>query len=403
MTIIATKNSIHVISPARIVDDSKETAWAEKIIHADPDIKWVLGNYVEADNANSNGHYFPLDQLENAKTSIMFKPLNMLHAQRKPVGAFVAAEMMYPTDSAAEEGQKPYVEALAAFWRHIFQDEYEIVQRAFDEGSLYFSMEAVPKSLICMEDDLEFPYAGRQHESYCDHMRENPVASRKLMEPHFKGGAMIVPPVKPGWTSADVKEVSRILTQELEAAETVYEDIKTNLPHLSPKEWEGLMIGLMVDAFGDSEVERKMFQAAGQIPKDQVSYREASDENTCANCSHSTFIGDGGGCELIAGDIEKTYVCDLHSKAPTSVVVEKWPRYSMDVQIARKFSADERKKAADKGHAMSDGSFPIENEKDLKNAISLAGNASDPEAAKKHIKKRAKALGLYDMIPDTWN
>lgn len=69
---------------------------------------------------------------------------------------------------------------------------------------------------------------------------------------------------------------------------------------------------------------------------------------------------------------------------------------------SRKFSADERKGAAKQGQAMSDGSFPIKNESDLKNAIRLAGNASDPAAAKRHIIRRARALGLTHLIPDSW-
>jgi hypothetical protein len=68
----------------------------------------------------------------------------------------------------------------------------------------------------------------------------------------------------------------------------------------------------------------------------------------------------------------------------------------------RTFSADERQSAADSGEAMSDGSFPIKNKDDLKNAIRLAGNAKDPAKAKAHIKTRARALGASDAIPDTW-
>ncbi|HYA07495.1 MAG TPA: HK97 family phage prohead protease [Xanthobacteraceae bacterium] len=68
----------------------------------------------------------------------------------------------------------------------------------------------------------------------------------------------------------------------------------------------------------------------------------------------------------------------------------------------RDFSAAERKKDAKSGAAMKDGSFPIENAKDLRNAIRLAGNAKNPDAARRHIKARAKALGLESEIPDTW-
>jgi hypothetical protein len=68
----------------------------------------------------------------------------------------------------------------------------------------------------------------------------------------------------------------------------------------------------------------------------------------------------------------------------------------------RQFDAKARKDAAKSGAAMPDGSFPIENEQDLKNAIQAIGRAKDPEAAKAHIRKRAKALGLTDLLPESW-
>mgnify|MGYP000043526213 CR=1 FL=1 len=66
------------------------------------------------------------------------------------------------------------------------------------------------------------------------------------------------------------------------------------------------------------------------------------------------------------------------------------------------FSEKERKKLAKKKEAMPDGSFPIRNTSDLKNAIQAIGRAKDPEKAKAWIKKRAKALGKEDLLPDTW-
>ena len=79
------------------------------------------------------------------------------------------------------------------------------------------------------------------------------------------------------------------------------------------------------------------------------------------------------------------------------------PAEEKQFQTKKKFSKNERDKDAAKGAAMPDGSFPIENEADLKNAIKACGRAKDKEAAKKHIKKRAKALGLEDLIPADWD
>lgn len=68
----------------------------------------------------------------------------------------------------------------------------------------------------------------------------------------------------------------------------------------------------------------------------------------------------------------------------------------------RSFSDKKRKKLADTGAAMPDGSFPIENTSDLKNAIQSHGRAKDPDKAKAHIKARAKALGAESELPDDW-
>lgn len=68
----------------------------------------------------------------------------------------------------------------------------------------------------------------------------------------------------------------------------------------------------------------------------------------------------------------------------------------------RDFNTDERKKLAGSGGAMKDGSFPIKNATDLKNAIRLVGNAKNPAAAKAWIIRRARALGLTANLPDTW-
>lgn len=68
----------------------------------------------------------------------------------------------------------------------------------------------------------------------------------------------------------------------------------------------------------------------------------------------------------------------------------------------RAFSEEQREKLAKSGAAMKDGSFPIESKKDLKNAVKAIGRAKNPDAAKVHIKKRAKALGATDLLPEDW-
>lgn len=73
-----------------------------------------------------------------------------------------------------------------------------------------------------------------------------------------------------------------------------------------------------------------------------------------------------------------------------------------EIALKRAFSEDMRTQMAKEGTALPDGSYPISNVDDLKNAISAYGRAKDKEAAKKHIMKRAKALGQEKLIPANW-
>lgn len=70
--------------------------------------------------------------------------------------------------------------------------------------------------------------------------------------------------------------------------------------------------------------------------------------------------------------------------------------------LKREVSQDERENLASEGKALPDGSFPIANVGDLKNAIQAVGRAKDPGKAKAHIKARAKDLGREDLIPENW-
>ena len=67
-------------------------------------------------------------------------------------------------------------------------------------------------------------------------------------------------------------------------------------------------------------------------------------------------------------------------------------------------SRDDREKLAKKGHALPDGSYPIRNVDDLKNAIQAYGRSkkSDRADVRKHIMKRAHQLNFRHLIPDSF-
>ena len=68
----------------------------------------------------------------------------------------------------------------------------------------------------------------------------------------------------------------------------------------------------------------------------------------------------------------------------------------------RDYSTAARRRMAESGQAMPDGSFPIANRTDLRNAIQSVGRASNYESARRHIISRARALGAEEMLPEDW-
>jgi hypothetical protein len=87
-------------------------------------------------------------------------------------------------------------------------------------------------------------------------------------------------------------------------------------------------------------------------------------------------------------------------------VVQEYKRrggtYKGEDMDKKDYSMDARRDMAASGMAMSDGSFPIANGGDLQNAIQSVGRASNYAAAKEHIVRRARALGMMDMLPEDW-
>ena len=73
-----------------------------------------------------------------------------------------------------------------------------------------------------------------------------------------------------------------------------------------------------------------------------------------------------------------------------------------EIALKRAFSDEQREEMAEEGKAMKDGSYPIDSEQDLRNAVQAYGRASDKPATKAHIMKRARAMGLEEVIPANW-
>lgn len=226
--------------------------WTAPHINNNPANAYVVGRFVEADRPNQNKQTFRLAHLIAAQPTISYAPLNINHDARQIVGSFIATKIVHPEEQAADgEPLNPYIEALSAFWRYYFPDSYGIVQKAHSEGSLFYSMECLPTHLSTIggvDDTQMYPYEGRTSANYPSEINDRSCAGILMHNPHFVGGALVVPPARPGWKKADVKTISKFLEEHFGTAENMYQSIQAAAPHLSPEQWEAIMGELILIA-----------------------------------------------------------------------------------------------------------------------------------------------------------
>ena len=113
--------------------------------------------------------------------------------------------------------------------------------------------------------------------------------------------------------------------------------------------------------------------------------------------TYTQFVSEGKAVDKIKQQEE-----DLDDKELADILITTLSLPVKEGKLEeREFSEEERKELAKKGLALPNGSFPIVNVDDLKNAILSFGLAKNKSEAAKFIAKRAKALNADDLLPDT--
>lgn len=119
-----------------------------------------------------------------------------------------------------------------------------------------------------------------------------------------------------------------------------------------------------------------------------------SDGLQCSSC----IFYEQGACHLVSGVIDPQGVCKLWI-IPESALQDSMQNSELE---KRDYNTKQRRAMSNRGQAMPDGSYPIANRTDLENAIQSFGRAKHPTSVKRHIITRARALGLSDILPESW-
>jgi hypothetical protein len=180
----------------------------------------------------------------------------MVHRFRNPIGFYAATKTVQlqrklkpvPADGAADKKDAPgsmKIQALSGLWSHIFPFEAAQAEAADAAGLLFYSMECRGTHLVCAGDNgcgEKFDYMAV--DTHCEHLRDR-SSIRHIVNPTFRGGALIVPPVKPGWKNANASVVSDAVMLEAaafaEQNESQYAALTADGVDLTAAGWEQLM------------------------------------------------------------------------------------------------------------------------------------------------------------------
>lgn len=211
---------------------------------------WMNGRFVGAERANRNNAFWSAGDLELGQVSVQHGPLNWLHEGRHVIGTIAKARMVTPGSELSEPAseadsqlaattEQPHIEAASAIWRWIYPDEAWVIEQASDAGKLFYSMECISKEVECAGETgcgarASYGDYVQGKQTACEHLTQR-SGVRRFVEPTFLGGAVIVPPIHPGWAEAD----AQVMRQASMLAEKAYD--QAGRPDTPASEWEQLM------------------------------------------------------------------------------------------------------------------------------------------------------------------
>jgi HK97 family phage prohead protease len=134
---------------------------------------------------------------------------------------------------------------------------------------------------------------------------------------------------------------------------------------------------------------------ARQEPALDDGYDDDGDQTVCIHCGGNGRDADGGTCPVCNGSGMVPENDDTTGDADRAAQVALG-------ELRRKYDAKQRAELAKQHKALPDGSYPIRDRADVKNAVALFGHAKDPAKVKAHIIARARALNATDLLPAKW-
>ena len=187
------------------------TAPLREIARKNQGFMYLQGRFVEADTPNGNGALWTTEDLQLGEATVAGGPLNWLHQETKIIGTLLNGQLVSGREASAA-GIGNHIVSDAAVWRFLFPREADTIERAAADNGAYYSMECLSRQVACVDSPGRpgcgevFSYEDYDAKRACAHLNER-SSIRRFVDPLFLGGAIIVPPVQPGWAKAEVDVV----------------------------------------------------------------------------------------------------------------------------------------------------------------------------------------------------
>lgn len=196
-TVFERGDHVYIVSPVSPFDPSEaqmqEFAFAQELMAQAPNpaIKWLQGQYVEAEAKNQNGQVWATEELAIKSLTPMMMPVTVMHDQATAVGVIADTKLLVPERDNVPRAR---IDNTLAIWAHRFKDVAEEIDANYEAGTLMQSMECVSPFYNCGECGQLFHKlpGGAERANWCSHLMEGAgFGARILGNVVFTGTGLI--------------------------------------------------------------------------------------------------------------------------------------------------------------------------------------------------------------------
>lgn len=154
------------------------------------------GRLVRAEEANLNGAYFSVEDLQYGLPSLQGAPVTWNHETVAGAYGLIQGALLETTPDFG-----PHIWIDGGLWTARFPEFTDSLMTSVENGSGAMSMECVASAIQCMVSDCGC--VATDPTEACQHLLDR-TGPRRMVMPTFYGAGLILDGVKPGWPDASL-------------------------------------------------------------------------------------------------------------------------------------------------------------------------------------------------------